>query len=98
MPTAGLASNQKDQVRRVCWEDVVVGAIGIKGLYYITHIENLPSIMRRGILSHEQVKDEAIRYTPTYDEGIVAARKEKLVPGGRRLYYPEERGLKHFQE
>lgn len=30
--------------------------LDIRSLYYITHIENLPSILHRGILSHEQVE------------------------------------------
>ncbi|WP_442941418.1 DarT ssDNA thymidine ADP-ribosyltransferase family protein [Nostoc sp.] len=28
----------------------------IKSLYYIAHIENLPSILQRGILSHKAVE------------------------------------------
>ncbi len=30
----------------------------IKSLYYITHIDNLPSIFKRGILSHERIEAE----------------------------------------
>ena len=30
----------------------------IKSLYYITHIDNLPSILERGILSHERIETE----------------------------------------
>ena len=63
-----------------------MGALDIKGLYYITHIDNVPSILRRGILSHERVETEGVQYTPIYDEAIVAARKDKLAPNGKRLW------------
>ncbi len=29
----------------------------IKGFYYITHVENVPSILRYGILSHGRVRN-----------------------------------------
>lgn len=63
-----------------------MGALDIKGLYYITHIDNVPSILRRGILSRERVETEGVQYTPIYDEAIVAARKDKLAPNGKRLW------------
>lgn len=63
-----------------------MGALDIKRLYYITHIDNVPSILRRGILSHERVETEGVQYTPIYDEAIVAARKDKLAPNGKRLW------------
>lgn len=63
-----------------------MGALDIKGLYYITHIDNLPSILRRGILSHERVEREEVSYTPIYNKGIVAARKDKLTPDGKSLW------------
>lgn len=63
-----------------------MGALDIKRLYYITHIDNVPSILRRGILSHERVETEGDQYTPIYDEAIVAARKDKLAPNGKRLW------------
>ncbi|MBH8576861.1 DUF4433 domain-containing protein [Nostocaceae cyanobacterium CENA369] len=49
----------------------------IKSLYYITHIENLPSILQRGILSHKKVEELGVSYTPIYDSGIVSKRKDK---------------------
>jgi O-acetyl-ADP-ribose deacetylase (regulator of RNase III) len=49
----------------------------IKSLYYITHIENLPSILQRGILSHKAVEELGVSYTPIYDSGIVSKRKDK---------------------
>ncbi|MCF4967092.1 DarT ssDNA thymidine ADP-ribosyltransferase family protein [Nostoc sp. CMAA1605] len=52
----------------------------IKSLYYITHIENLPSILQRGILSHKKVEELAVSSIPIYDVGIVSKRKDKSTP------------------
>jgi hypothetical protein len=58
----------------------------VKNLYYITHVNNIPSILERGILSHELVKAEAIHYTAIYDEDIISARKNKTTPDGKSLW------------
>jgi len=55
-------------------------------LFYITHIENVPSILERGILCHEIVEREGIQYTPVYDPRIVARRRERKAPDGRDLW------------
>jgi hypothetical protein len=52
----------------------------IKSLYYITHIENLPSILSRGILSHQKVEELRVSYTPIYDKAIISRRKDKATP------------------
>ncbi|GAB4225330.1 MAG: DarT ssDNA thymidine ADP-ribosyltransferase family protein [Stanieria sp.] len=52
----------------------------IKSLYYITHINNLPSILERGILSHKKVEELQVTYQPIYDSGIVSKRKDKRTP------------------
>ena len=49
----------------------------INSLYYITHIRNLPSILKQGILSHKKVEELNISYTPIYDTEIVSQRKNK---------------------
>jgi len=56
------------------------------GLFYITHIDNISSILRRGILSHEHILNDNIPYTPIYNEQIVANRQSILVPDGRSLW------------
>jgi len=56
-----------------------------RGLYYITHIDNIPSILARGILAHECVETEHIEYTPIYDKQIVENRRIKKAPNGRSL-------------
>src|SRR5581483_5066607 len=58
----------------------------IKNLYYITHIENIPSILERGILSHERVEEEKIKFTPIYDAEIIASRREIRTPNGKSLW------------
>jgi hypothetical protein len=58
----------------------------VKSLYYITHIDNLPSIFSKGILSHRLIEELQIPYTRIYDEVIVSNRRAKLVPDGRSLW------------
>ncbi len=58
----------------------------IKSLYYITHINNLPSILDRGILSHSQVEETNIDFTPIYDNQIVNKRQEKYTPDNSSLW------------
>lgn len=58
----------------------------IRELYYITHVDNVPSIMKRGILSHKKVLTENIDYTKIYNEEIVSNRKKIDVGDGRNLW------------
>src|SRR5258706_10664483 len=60
--------------------------MGISGLYYITHIDNLMSITKRGVLSHARVEKDEIPYTPIYDRHIVKARKERIALDGNSLW------------
>lgn len=58
----------------------------VKSLYYITHINNLPSILQYGILSHRQVESRKIPFTPVYDPKIVANREQRLTPDRKSLW------------
>lgn len=58
----------------------------IKSLYYITHINNLPSILQHGILSHRLVQERGIPYTQIYDAEIVSNRQAKTAPDGKSLW------------
>jgi len=58
----------------------------IKELYYITHIENVPSILKRGILCHQIIEEKNIEFTPIYNKEIVSRRAQRLVPGGKTLW------------
>jgi hypothetical protein len=42
--------------------------------YYITHINNIPSILEKGILSREQVKAKCVQHTEISDSEIVDKR------------------------
>lgn len=59
----------------------------ISGLYYITHIDNVPSIIMRGILSHERIEAENVQYTSIYNEEIVANRHQIQTPDGHSLWH-----------
>lgn len=58
----------------------------IKGLYYITHVDNISSILRKGILSHKLVEEQYVQFTPIYDAQIVSNRRDRLAPDGRSLW------------
>ncbi len=58
----------------------------VKSLYYITHRENLPSILERGILSHGLVEEQSIGHNSVYNGQIVGNRKERAAPDGRSLW------------
>jgi hypothetical protein len=58
----------------------------VKQLYYITHVRNVPSILKHGILAHERIEREGIKYYPIYDAEIVERRKEIRTPDGRVLW------------
>ncbi len=58
----------------------------VKGLYYITHINNLPSILQHGILSHQQVEKQGIPFTRIYNPEIVANRQTRRTPAGNSLW------------
>jgi len=58
----------------------------MRELYYITHIENISSILEHGILSHERIENERVKYTPIYDEGIITNRRGRSVPSGKSLW------------
>lgn len=56
-------------------------------LYYITHIDNIGSILEKGILSHKFIEDNGIKFKPIYKKEIVNIRKNKLTPDGKSLWH-----------
>src|SRR3990167_34528 len=60
--------------------------VDIKSLFYITHVENVPSMLQHGILSHGAVEAQQVPFTPIYDSGIVSSRKEKSTPDRKSLW------------
>jgi O-acetyl-ADP-ribose deacetylase (regulator of RNase III) len=55
-------------------------------LYYITHVDNLKSIVANGIFSHSMIERNHVQYTPIYNKQIVANRKDKKTPDGHSLW------------
>jgi len=55
-------------------------------LYYITHIDNLPSILKHGIQSHNAIEKSGIDFKAVYDPEIMVRRKSKSTPNGRTLW------------
>ncbi|NEP11471.1 MAG: DUF4433 domain-containing protein [Symploca sp. SIO2C1] len=60
--------------------------VGIEGLYYITHIDNIPSILKRGILSHSEIEKEEIQPATIYSSEIVNKRRKRIVSGETTLW------------
>lgn len=58
----------------------------VRNLYYITHIGNLPSILKLGILSHKLIEDQGIPFTPIYASEIVSRRQGIHTPQGNSLW------------
>ncbi|RKZ32297.1 DUF4433 domain-containing protein [bacterium] len=58
----------------------------LRGLYYITHIDNLHSILNKGILCHKHIEEENIEYTSIYDKEIVSIRNAIKTADGRCLW------------
>lgn len=57
-----------------------------KQLFYITHINNLPSILQQGILSHNIIEKQKINFTKIYDEEIVSKRKDIRITNNKSLW------------
>lgn len=58
----------------------------IKGLFYITHINNIPSMLEHGILSHALVEANKVQFTSIYDADIVSNRRDRVTPSGKSLW------------
>ncbi len=65
----------------------------IKSLYYITHIDNLPSIFERGILSHERIERTGAKFVSMFKgktgdkSDIRKTRKVNLEDSGKNLLH-----------
>ncbi|MDE0016840.1 MAG: DUF4433 domain-containing protein [Candidatus Poribacteria bacterium] len=61
--------------------------LDIRALYYITHIDNLPSILTTGILSHERIRTEGIQNRTIYLKHLVNKRRNRSTPTGKSLWH-----------
>ena len=60
--------------------------LDIRNLYYVTHVDNLPSILEKGILSHERIEEERVQHARIYNTDIVNKRGEKNTPDQKSLW------------
>jgi hypothetical protein len=60
--------------------------ISVIQLYYITHRDNVPSILEKGILCHSAIVTQKVKHTQIYDEQIVSNRQSRICPDGRSLW------------
>ena len=58
----------------------------IRNLYYITLMDNLPSILEKGILSHERIEEEHVQTERIYNIDIVNRRRKKNTPDEKSLW------------
>ena len=54
--------------------------------YYITHIDNLESILKNGLLSHKRVIEQGINYTSIANNEVMQKRKDKGLEDYVNLY------------
>ena len=59
----------------------------IRALYYITHIDNLPSILSRGIFSQARVRTEGVQDTTIYLSHLVSKRRKRRTSDGKSLWH-----------
>ena len=55
--------------------------------YYVTHINNVPSILEKGIFSRERVKIECVQHTEIADGEIVDRRWVRRTPDEKSLWH-----------
>lgn len=67
-------------------DDRMARKVGFEGLYYITHIDNIISILQRGILPHRRMAQGDINFTPIYDSAIISNRQQRKVDNDRILW------------
>lgn len=56
-------------------------------LYYITHIDNIPSILENGVLSNELILSKSIKFSPIYNKEIVNRRENRKTPDDKSLWH-----------
>ncbi|WP_072620453.1 DarT ssDNA thymidine ADP-ribosyltransferase family protein [Spirulina major] len=59
----------------------------IDGLYYITHVDNIISILQHGILSHAAVEAQDIKPSVIYNSSVIDKRKKKEIEGKSLWYF-----------
>lgn len=88
MDCTQLLFNQKndDTSHDINSIDEMSRKIGIEGLYYITHFNNVASILERGILSHSQIEKNQIQNTSIYNTQIIDRRANRIIAENQSLW------------
>jgi hypothetical protein len=55
----------------------------IRELYFITPIENIPSIFQHGIMSHNKIKASKLSHKSVAHGDVQKRRDDKVIPGGK---------------
>jgi hypothetical protein len=58
----------------------------LRELYYISHVKNLDSILKMGILSHNKIVEQGLPFERIYNPEVVSRREGIKVPDGRSLW------------
>ena len=58
----------------------------LRGLYYITHVDNLASILKKGILCHRLIEENKIPHRAIYDKEVINRRRDKTTPDGKSFW------------
>jgi O-acetyl-ADP-ribose deacetylase (regulator of RNase III) len=66
--------------------DNMCRAIGIEGLYYITHVDNIASILENGILSHALIESKGIDHQKIYNANVINKRAGRVVIAEKTLW------------
>lgn len=61
-------------------------AADIDELHFITNIDNVPTILEYGILSHNEIRRRRLEHCSVADPEVQARRAIKVIPGGRKLH------------
>lgn len=56
----------------------------IKKLYFITSLDNIASIFKHGLLSHNKIKSSRLSHKSVAHGDVQKRREDKVIPGGKR--------------
>ena len=77
----------------------------IKELYFITPIDNMASIFKHGLLSHNKIKASRLSHKSVAHGDVQKRREDKVIPGGKRklhdyvnLYFNPRNSMMYSRE
>lgn len=69
------------------WKAANIQGLDVRALYYITHKDNLLSILEHGIFCSDRVEGEKLHRIPTYNGNVVDQRNYKTADGKELWFY-----------